>query len=93
LLVSLARPGPGLRDALASAFPGLGFETASDTALRVRSAAPIRVGPLVRFLEDRGAEVTEARQVHPSLEDVFVRVTGIEAEALRREKDRGEART
>jgi ABC-2 type transport system ATP-binding protein len=93
MLVSLARPGPGLRDALASAFPGLAFETASDTALRVRSAAPIRVGPLVRFLEDRGAEVTEARQVHPSLEDVFVRITGIEAEALRREKDRGEART
>lgn len=30
------------------------------TLLRVESDGPVRVGPLVRFLEDRGAEGTEA---------------------------------
>jgi ABC-2 type transport system ATP-binding protein len=34
--------------------------------------------------------VTEARRGHPSLEDVFVRVTGIEAEALKKEKEKAE---
>jgi ABC-2 type transport system ATP-binding protein len=91
MLVSMSRPGAGLRDAFARAFPGLGIEAASDTVLRIDSAAPIRVGPLVRFLEGEGIEVLEARRVHPSLEDVFVRVTGVEADALRKEKEKGEA--
>jgi len=42
----------------------------------------------VRFLEDRGIEVTEARRVRPSLEDVFVQITGIEADVMRKEKER-----
>jgi len=57
--------------------------------IRVESGEPVRVGPLVRFLEDRGAEVTEARRIRPSLEDVFVQVTGIEAAAMRQENDKG----
>jgi ABC-2 type transport system ATP-binding protein len=56
--------------------------------IRVEANDPIRVGPLVRFLEDRGGEVTEARRMRPSLEDVFVRITGIEAEAMRKEKEK-----
>jgi ABC-2 type transport system ATP-binding protein len=47
----------------------------------------------VRFIEVHGGEVAEARKVQPSLEDVFVRVTGIEATAMRREKEKaGNAR-
>lgn len=54
----------------------------------MESPEPVRVGPLVRLLEDRGAEVSEARKIHPSLEEVFVRVTGIEAAAMKREKEK-----
>jgi ABC-2 type transport system ATP-binding protein len=46
---------------------------------------------MARFIEDHGADVTEGRQVHPSLEDVFVRITGVEAEALKKEKEKTEA--
>jgi ABC-2 type transport system ATP-binding protein len=42
----------------------------------------------VRFLEERGIEVSEARRMRPSLEDVFVRITGIAAGAMRREKEK-----
>ena len=49
----------------------------------------IRVGHLVRFLEDQGAEVKEARRIQPSLEDVFVQITGIEAAAMHKEKSGG----
>ena len=59
-----------------------------DGVIRVESSEPVRVGPLVRLLEDRGAEVAEARKVRPSLEDVFVEVTGIEAGAMKQEKEK-----
>jgi len=44
-------------------------------------------------LEEAGVEVAEARRVRPSLEDVFVKITGIEADAMRREKQRMGGRT
>jgi ABC-2 type transport system ATP-binding protein len=83
LLVSLAGPAASWCAPLAGAFPALKVEPVSEAELRLESAAPIRVGPVVRFLEERGAEVLEARRAHPSLEDVFVRVTGIEAGKMR----------
>ena len=77
-----------LNDKLAAVFPHLGFQVLSDGLIRVESTAPIHVGPLVRFLEDQGAEVMEARRMRPSLEDVFVRVTGIELDAMKKEKEK-----
>jgi len=73
---------------LSESFPELRTELAGPDVLRVESDGPVRVGPLIRFLEERGAEVTEARRIRPSLEDVFVEITGIEADAMRREKEK-----
>jgi ABC-2 type transport system ATP-binding protein len=56
--------------------------------LRVEADAPIRVGTIVRFLEEQGVEVSEARKIRPSLEDVFVKITGVEAEIMRKEKEK-----
>jgi len=81
----------GLCEALAASFPGLRCESVARGSIRVEAREPIRVGPLVRWLEDRGAEVSEARKLKPSLEDVFVRVTGIEARTMQREKAGGGA--
>jgi ABC-2 type transport system ATP-binding protein len=73
---------------LAAEFPNLTFQGLSEGLIRVESGEPVHVGPLVRFLEDQGAEVLEARRMQPSLEDVFVQITGIEAEAMRKEKEK-----
>jgi ABC-2 type transport system ATP-binding protein len=74
---------------LAETFPDLTFTTTPQQGLiRVEADAPVRVAPLVRFLEDRGVEVSEARKIRPSLEDVFVTITGIEADAMRKEKEK-----
>ena len=73
---------------LSESFPYLDFTIPGHGLIRVEADAPIRVGPLVRFLEDEGAEVSEARSIRPSLEDVFVGITGIEAEAMRKEKEK-----
>jgi ABC-2 type transport system ATP-binding protein len=73
---------------LSESFPDLDFTFPGPGLIRVEADAPIRVGPLVRFLEDEGAEVSEARRIRPSLEDVFVGITGIEADAMRKEKEK-----
>lgn len=78
----------GVRRELERSFPGLEFSMEPGGLIRVEAGAPIRVGPMVRFLEDRGVEVSEARRVRPSLEDVFVRITGLEAEVMGKEKER-----
>jgi len=73
---------------LSAAFPQLSFHNLSDRQVRVESKEAILVGPLVRFLEDQGVEVTEARLQLPSLEDVFVQITGIEAKVMKKEKEK-----
>jgi len=78
----------GLRDELSGSFPKLDFHASGQGAIRVESGDPVPVGPLVRFLEERGVEVSEARRIRLSLEDVFVQVTGIASDAMRREKER-----
>ncbi len=71
-----------LCDSIVTAFPGLQCHAVSDTAVRVESPEPVRIGPLVRTIEYSGEEVTEARKLRPSLEDVFVEITGIEAKRM-----------
>ncbi len=73
-------------DELASSFPALEFQIHSQDRIRVESSIPIHIGPIVKFLEDKGVAVTEARRVQLSLEDVFVQITGIEADAMKKEK-------
>ncbi|MBN2316612.1 MAG: ABC transporter ATP-binding protein, partial [Sedimentisphaerales bacterium] len=78
----------GLCKQIGIEFPNLRCQAVTGGGIRVESSEPIRVGPLVRLLEDRGAEVSEARKIRPSLEDVFVEVTGIEAGAMKQEKEK-----
>ncbi|MBT4817517.1 MAG: ATP-binding cassette domain-containing protein [Lentisphaerae bacterium] len=70
------------------AFPSLECQALIGSSLRVTSAEPLRIGPLVRLFEEEGAEVTEARVIRPSLEEVFVEVTGIEVDAMKHEKEK-----
>jgi ABC-2 type transport system ATP-binding protein len=86
--IACANGGPDLYADMRTAFPELSFDTPAQGLVRVASEQPIRVGSLVRFLEEQGAEVGEARRLRPSLEEVFVRITGIEASDLRKEKEK-----
>jgi ABC-2 type transport system ATP-binding protein len=77
-----------LSDRLAGEFPDLQFTGPQPGSIRVEADAPIRVGPLVRFLEDLGTEVFEAKKIQPSLEDIFVQITGVGADTMRGEKEK-----
>jgi ABC-2 type transport system ATP-binding protein len=98
-LIQLAEGRHGVQIALAAGaaemcpqieakFPDLECRADGADAIRIESPAPIQVGPLVRLLEDRGAEVYEARRISPSLEDVFVRITGIALDEMKRDKEK-----
>jgi ABC-2 type transport system ATP-binding protein len=88
MLLTLVNEMPSLQDELVSAFPQLEIEALSPTQLQVQSAGQIHLFPLIKYIEERGVEVAEARRKRTSLEDVFVRVTGIELEAMRKEKQK-----
>ena len=75
-----------LYEHMTTVFPELEFDRVSNDEIRVTSEVPVRVGSLVRFVEDHGAEVIEARRLQPSLEEVFVQVTGIDAGAMQANK-------
>ena len=81
-----------LCESIVSGFPSLQCHAVSDMAIRIESSEPVRIGPLVRLIEDSGAEVTEARKLRPSLEDVFVEVTGIEADVMKQEREKAKMR-
>uniref|UniRef100_A0A831ZZF4 ABC transporter ATP-binding protein n=1 Tax=Desulfacinum infernum TaxID=35837 RepID=A0A831ZZF4_9BACT len=89
LHVACAQEPPAhVLESLSAVDPSLGLSLQNGARLRVEAAHAIRVGPLVRILEDHGIDVLEARLGRPSLEDVFVAVTGLAAEALKKEKEK-----
>jgi ABC-2 type transport system ATP-binding protein len=57
-------------------------ELISSTRLRLTSDRPMDLIPLIQFFKEEYIEVIEARKIGPSLEDVFVQITGLETEAL-----------
>ena len=89
-MMSLAVSGgaENLLGALSGAFPDFRFQIVSSEQIRIESAGPISLGPLVRFMEEHTTEVTEARRLIPTLEDVFVSVTGVEADILKKEAEK-----
>ncbi len=88
MLISFSESAKDICKELSASFNNFEFYAVSAGQIRVESEKQISVGTLVRFIEDRGAEVTEARKLHPSLEDVFVRVTGIDMNAMKKEKEK-----
>jgi ABC-2 type transport system ATP-binding protein len=78
----------GIRHRLSETFADLNFIFSTHNIIRIEADKPILAGAIVRFLEEHGVEVSEARRLRLSLEDVFVRITGIEADAMKQEKEK-----
>lgn len=70
-------------------FPDLRVEAEEGNTCRIASPERIALSPILQYLDGKGISVFEAKEMRPSLEDVFVRVTGIEAGKLQKEKEGG----
>lgn len=86
LELTLIEPMADLADLIDRAFPEFKVTPQGDKAVRVEADKPIDVGPLVRLVDDHGGRTAEAKVVKLSLEDVFVEVTGLKAQAMKSEK-------
>lgn len=78
-----------LVDELQSRFKGIKAATQPDQSLVMVSESRIPLFPLMEYFHDKGIEVYEARELRPSLEDVFVKLTGIESSVLEKDKEKG----
>jgi ABC-2 type transport system ATP-binding protein len=76
-----------LKTSLQEDFPDVVIEVPSNQTIRFRSTRQLNLTPLMRFFEQRNLPVYEARIMRPSLEEVFVKITGIELEKMKQEKE------
>ncbi len=83
LQLTVAEAGAGLLPALRQRFPKYNVLSLDERGLRVVSGESIELLPLLGLLSQMGVTVTEAKLIRPTLEEVFVRVTGIESDRMR----------
>ncbi len=68
-------------------FQQCSFERISESVIRLRSSKALDLMPFMTFFDSRGIKIIEAKIIKPSLEEVFVKVTGIERELMRKDKE------
>ena len=76
-----------IESVLRDGFPGFDYEKQQKDRMRVISLNKIELMPFMRFFEDKAIKVDEARIIKPSLEEIFVKITGIEVEKMKVERE------
>jgi len=69
-------------------FPELECSFKDENTIKVISQDKIDVSPVVSFLSSNGIYILEAKLIRPTLEDAFVKLTGIEIESMKKEKEK-----
>lgn len=63
-------------------FPAFSIQGLAGKKVRIAGPGKIDLMPFMTFFDSRGYVVEEAKRARPALEDVFVKITGIEAQAM-----------
>ncbi len=74
---------------LQACFKGSKVTIRPDHSLVMASDQRIPLFPVMEFFHKNEVEVYEARELRPSLKDVFVKLTGIESSVLKKDKEKG----
>jgi len=72
-------------------FDGSKVEIRPDHSLVIVSEQRIPLLPVMQYFDGKGVAVYEAKELRPTLEDVFVKLTGLESSKLKSEKEKGGA--
>lgn len=78
-----------IREELENNFQNCKVEIPDENSCLIISKERVALLPILQLLDSKGVSVYEAKEIKPSLEDVFVKITGIEAFKLKREKEKG----
>jgi len=85
----LENNGIPLKHSLIETFPDIRVKTMGENIVRILSKDKIDLMPFMKYLDEKNVLVREARIIRPSLEEVFVKVTGIEANNMKKERNGG----
>ncbi|MBM3709703.1 MAG: ATP-binding cassette domain-containing protein [Actinobacteria bacterium] len=77
-----------LIDRLKQNFSELECSFKNENTIKVISQAKIDISPIISFLSSNGIYILEAKLIRPTLEDTFVKLTGIEIDLMKKEKDK-----
>lgn len=78
-----------IKNELQDNFPNYIIEVKDENTCFIKSPVKFALSPILQYLDGRGISVFEAKEIRPTLEDVFVKITGIEARELQKEKGGG----
>ena len=79
----------GIKNELQDNYPIYQIEVKDENTCFIKSPVKFALSPILQYLDGRGISVFEAKEIRPTLEDVFVKITGIEARELQKEKGGG----
>lgn len=77
-----------LIERLKQSFPDLECSFKSENTIKVISTGRIDISPIVSFLSANNIYILEAKLIRPTLEDAFVKLTGIEMDIMKKEKEK-----
>jgi ABC-2 type transport system ATP-binding protein len=69
-------------------FPDIECSLKNNNTIKIISINTIDISPIVIFLSSENIFIIEARLLRPSLEDAFVKMTGIEIDLMKKEKEK-----
>ena len=75
-----------LKEELENNFPSCKIEVLEQNSCLLISEERMPLSPILQLLDGKGISVYEAKEIKPSLEDVFVKITGIHVSNLEKEK-------
>ena len=79
--------GSNLEKLVISNFPGITVKSVTDHSIRISSRNRIEIMPFMKLFDNNGIKINEAKVIRPSLEEVFIKITGIEIDKLHKEKE------
>ena len=68
-------------------FPHFNIRCTGKNRIRVSSPDKIELMPFMRVFDDNAIKISEARIIKPSLEEIFVKITGIEVDKMKKETE------
>ncbi|MDO9574289.1 MAG: ABC transporter ATP-binding protein [Candidatus Contubernalis sp.] len=78
-----------LNQSLTDTFPDIRVHIINENIIRIFSMDKIDLMPFMKHFDEKNVLVREARIIRPSLEEIFVKVTGITIRKMKTEKERG----
>jgi ABC-2 type transport system ATP-binding protein len=69
-------------------FPNVNINTIDRFRIRISSPEKIDLMPFMKFFDEKEQLVREAKIIRPSLEEVFIKITGIEIDRMKKEKEK-----